>query len=563
MNDRKRTKAELIRELTTLRQQVTALEQANVALQQINAGLYQSQDVLQHQLESLGERKAAEGEREELLAQLENMEREQLAILNTAPSGIILMDQQHQVLLANSVGAQYLAVLAHAGVGNQLERLGDRPVTEILTAPPARGLWHEIVAGKRTFEAIARPIANGPETERWVIVVRDVTEQREIMRRSQQQEQLVLVGQLAAGIAHDFNNILSVIMLDTDLMLLAQPADEKMRRRLETIAEQTRRASALIQQILDFGRRSIMARRQLPLLPFLKEQIMLLERTLPENIQLALVDEGSFPMIEADPTRIQQAIMNLVINARDAMPAGGLIRLHLSMIDVTGEEDAPLPGLGPGRWVRLAVSDTGTGITDAVKLHLFEPFFTTKAPGEGTGLGLAQLQGIVEQHGGEIDVETEVGKGTTFSLYFPAAAATERESEVLAPPTPVSQGQLILLVEDDNSLRQTTLEALQALRYHVVTARNGLEAMAILQERATDVSLVLSDVVMPGMGGQALFYAIQAQNLPIPVVLMTGHPLGEESEELHQRGLVASIQKPVNFNQLAEVLYAVLYGNKN
>jgi PAS domain S-box-containing protein len=523
----------------------------------------------------------AAAEREQLLAQVHEQARRLQQILVTVPAGVLLLDAKGQVLQANPVAEKALAVLAQASVGDTITHLGDRPLEELLTSPPTKGLWHEVKAdmpsGERTFEIIARSMANGHEPEDWVLVISDVTQEREIQQHIQQQERLAAVGQLAAGIAHDFNNIMAIIVLYAQMGLqtaadATQPAiSPKLRERLEVISQQANRATDLIQQILDFSRHAVLERRPLDLTPFLKEVIKMLKRTVPESIQIDLFHGAAEYTVSADPTRLQQALMNLVVNARDAMPQGGALHLELEHLRIAEHTSLPLPEMKTGDWVRIAVTDTGDGIPPEVLPHIFEPFFTTKAPGQGTGLGLAQVYGIVKNHKGHIDVTTKVGEGTTFSIYLPALPEHQREIPTIATQALAQgRGETILVVEDNAILRRTLVDSLTSLNYRVLEAANGHEALEILESHASAtpnsgerIALVLSDVVMPGMGGIALFQALRAKerHLPsqTPVILLTGHPMNEELDELHVQGLSAWLTKPPSLAQLAQAISQALH----
>jgi two-component system, cell cycle sensor histidine kinase and response regulator CckA len=313
---------------------------------------------------------------------------------------------------------------------------------------------------------------------------------------------------LAAGIAHDFNNILAAITLYTSLMKKENDLSQQNKRRLNVINKQAWHASHLVQQILDFSRQSVLERHHLDLLPLLKEQVKLFSRTFPENITVALnVEEAESYIVNADPTRLQQMLTNLALNARDAMPDGGKLRLDLRK---SANEQADLPDMASAEWLSLSVTDTGTGILPEALPYIFEPFFTTKEPGKGSGLGLAQVHGIVGQHGGHIHVETEVGQGTVFKIYLPAVLLPAIESPTPVGINPVQgQGELVLLVEDGAVLRRALHEILEILNYRVLEASNGQEALALLAEQGEQIALVLSDVVMPEMGGKALVQAMR------------------------------------------------------
>jgi len=505
------------------------------------------------------ERKQAEEEREHLLTQIQEQAQRVQQIIDTVPEGVILLDTENRVVLANPLGRQDLAILADTLVGGTLTCLGGHPLVELLTSPP-EGLWHEAGTEGQTFQAIARPIEEGSTPKGWVLVIRDVTQQREVERRIQQQERLAAVGQLAAGIAHDFNNIMAVITLYAGMSLRSPDVPGEVYERLEIIDQQARRASDLIQQIMDFSRRTVLERGPMDLLAFIKEQIKLLQRTLSENIKVEMTYGQDEYTIHADPTRIQQAIMNLATNARDAMPQGG--RFHITLDRVQSEEDGtpPLPDMRPGDWVCVRVADTGTGIPDDVLPHIYDPFFTTKEPGKGTGLGLPQVYGIIKQHEGHIDVKTNVGEGTTFILYLPALSLEQPETPRLGKEHLIlGAGQVILVVEDDAATRLAVVSSLELLGYHVLEATNGREALAVFEAHADQIALVLSDMVMPEMGGRALFHALKQQEPEVKVILLTGHPLKEkEMEPLQVQGLSGWLLKPPSLEKLAEVVAQAL-----
>ncbi len=508
------------------------------------------------------ERKQAEVVRERLAAQVRGQAQQLEQILASVPAGVLMLDAKGRVLQANPVAENDLMALAGAKVGDVLTHLGDRALTELLTSPSTKGLWHEIKADRRTFQAIARPVQRGPEPEHWVLVVNDVTREREIRAQLHQQERLAAVGQLAAGIAHDFNNIMATIILYAQLVAKSPNLPERNRERISVVNQQAWYATRLIEQILDFSRRSVLERQTLDLSPLVKEHVKLLRRTLPEHIKIALDVGHESHTVDADPTRMQQMLTNLAVNARDAMPNGGTLRIGLTRITVE-EGASPLnPVMRAGEWIRLTVADTGTGIAPEVVPHVFEPFFTTKGPGEGTGLGLAQVHGIVAQHGGEIRLDSRVGEGTTFTIYMPAqlseSEVTKTEVCELSPP---GHGETILVVEDNAAFRQALMDMLEQMAYRVLEAANGQEALTVLDEH-DDVALVLSDLVMPEMGGQALLRAMRARHLSIPVVILSGHPLENELERLRSYGLSGWLTKPPEMAQLSFLLANALEGDR-
>ena len=525
----------------TIRSLQRQLELQNTRLQQEVADRHQAEKALQVANEAL------EIHVQERTAQLNE-------IMNTVPEGVLLLDPLGRVAVANPLARQMLHELSAYLPGERLTRLGDWNLPAL--PMPDKELSREIQHGTRFFELLGRPMVATNGEQSWVLVIRDVTQERETQRRAQQQERLAAVGQLAAGISHDFNNILAVIQLYTEMMLGVPTIDTQMRDRLSTVAWQTRRASELIQQILDFSRRTALERSPIDLLPFLKEQLKLLERTLPENIRIRLNYSPGEYVTQADPTRMQQVIMNLALNARDAMPDGG--DLNFALQRSVPESGFRCPDCGrhlPGDWIQLSVTDNGVGIPAESLPHIFEPFFTTKNRGQGTGLGLAQVYGIIEKHDGHIDVHSEIGHGATFSLYLPALPLNRQPfSESSANVAMRGRGETILLVEDEPAIRQALSEGLSLLNYQVVPVQNGREGLDCLVKTTPRIDLVLSDVVMPEMGGVALFQAMRAQGISVPVILMTGHPMQDELEKLREQGLIAWILKPPRLKQLATLI---------
>jgi two-component system, cell cycle sensor histidine kinase and response regulator CckA len=509
-------------------------------------------------------------ELERLLAQIHGQAQQLSEVMSTVPEGVLLLDAAGRVILANPVAEGDLIVLADAkggdiprpGSGQAITHLGGRPLAELLTSPPTGGLWHEVKAEDRTFEIIARPMENLPEPENWVLVIRDVTRERESERRIQQQERLAAVGQLAAGIAHDFNNIMAVIVLYTQMGLRLPGIPDQLRDRLQVVDRQAARATDLIQQILDFSRRAVLERRPMDLTPFLKEIVKLLERTVPESIRMEFTYGAGEYTVNADPTRVQQALMNLVLNARDAMlpKGGGELHVALSRAAPTDEINCVICGeVTEGDWVRIQVTDTGSGIPPQVLTHIFEPFYTTKDVGKGTGLGLAQVYGIVKQHEGHTDVTTEVGAGTTFTLYLPALLGRQPEAQALETRGSVQgQGETILVVEDNADLRKAMVESVKWLNYRVREAADGREALDILGQGGSEIALVLSDLVMPEMGGAALFHTMRQRGLMLPMVMLSGHPMKKEMADLQAQGLAGWMLKPPNLAQLSQLLARAL-----
>ena len=479
-------------------------------------------------------------------------------IIDTVPEGVVLLTADGTVHLTNPVADRYLQILWVEREDGRLAHLGNQPLQELFTSPP-QGLWHEFSFNDYAFETIARPIENSATTTGWVLVLRDVTQEREIQRRVQQQERLAAVGQLAAGIAHDFNNILAVITLYSQLIARTADLPPRIHEQATTIEQQSRRASDLIQQILDFSRQTVLERRLVDLLPFMKDLVRLLKRTLPEHLQIELDYAEGIYALQADPSRIQQIIMNLAVNARDAMPEGGQLHIKLAHWQTDKTQSPPIPDMPPAHWIQIEVSDSGSGIPASVLPHIFDPFFTTKDIGKGSGLGLAQVYGIVQQHNGYIDVKTEAGQGTTFSLYLPTADVDQNtlsSSDTIS--LRIGHGQVILVVEDNSATRKALIDSLRLMNYQVLETENGREALTILANKGNEIDLVLSDIVMPDMGGIALLHAMRQQKIALPTVLLTGHPLDREMKNLQSLGLSGLMSKPPNLVDLSHLLARIL-----
>ena len=338
-------------------------------------------------------------------------------------------------------------------------------------------------------------------------------------------QKMEVIGQLAAGVAHDFNNILGVIMGYGDLLSSDLAPDSPLLKYTEEIKHASERAAGLTRQLLVFSRKQTVKPVVLDLNETVRDMDKLLMRLIDENIEMKIVSGKDTGHVKADGGYIGQVLMNLVVNARDAMPNGG--KLTIAVNNATLDEtytNAHL-GVAPGAFVMLSVSDTGTGISDEVKARLFEAFFTTKPKGKGTGLGLATCQTIVQQSGGYIDVYSELGQGTTFKIYFPRVEQPIDAIDPLSPPGPVPRGtETLLVVEDDMSLRHLARGVLETQGYHVLVAPNGQEALRIAREQTeSPIRLVLSDVIMPQMGGREMAEHLKATNPGLKVLFTSGY----------------------------------------
>ncbi len=393
-------------------------------------------------------------------------------------------------------------------------------------------------------------------------LVRDMSEIQEMQRRVLLQDRLAAAGQLAAGIAHDFNNIMVPIILYSELILDDSDVKPDSRRRLEKIIQQAQRAKSLTQQFLDFSRKGVIETRDINLQEFIADIIELLRRTLPENININLKCKSDDYSVSADPSRMQQVFINLALNARDAQPDGGELWFELSQLRVEPDEHPPYRDMSPGIWISVRVGDSGTGISPEVLPHIFEPFFTTKPTGEGTGLGLSQVYGLVKKHNGYIDVESALGEGTIFTIYLPGLGTPTKSFKMPDVEEKIKgNGEVIMLVEDDPAVRDALSEALVSLNYSVIVASNGNEAQELVDQNSEKVDLVISDMVMPDLGGPALLKILREKRPALKMVMITGYHLGYGTRELLDRRQVSWIQKPVDANTLAQTVHAILVGD--
>ena len=494
------------------------------------------------------------------LAAMRAEERKRLeSLVEHLPVGVLLLDEDHKLLLANPPGKAFLSVLNGGSLDGRLLTLGSQRIADLI-ARHSELIPVEIASEgipRRIFEAQARSVES--EQHQWVLTLREVTHEREYHAQIQMQERLATVGQLAAGIAHDFNYIMAAILVYTDLLRSDLELSSVANNQLGIIQQQVHRASSLIRQILDFSRRSVMEPNSFDLLPFVKEMEKMLRRVIPENINLRLSYQPGTYMVKADPSRLQQALMNLAVNARDAMPDGGVLLFEVARIEVKSGETTPISDMQCGSWVRVTVSDTGVGIPPDHLAHIFEPFFTTKPVGQGTGLGLAQVYGIIKQHDGLINVESQSGTGTKFNIYLPAQDTAKVTSPIREVPIKLDgAGKCVLVVEDDQATLIAIQTLLEAHNYHVLTASNGIEALQRYERDMGSVKLVVSDLVMPQMGGLALFRKISECWPEAKMLFVTGHPMEGDSQNLLEKGNVSWLQKPFSIQQFNQAVRTLL-----
>ncbi len=378
----------------------------------------------------------------------------------------------------------------------------------------------------RILESTASSVHNqNGEVERLVIVNRDITSRKRLEEQFRQAQKMEAVGRLSGGIAHDFNNILGVIIGYSEILQERMVQSDALRPCVEEILQAGRRAASLTRQLLAFSRQQVLAPTVLDLNGVITDTEKMLRRVIGEDIELQTALERSLGHVKADQSQLEQVILNLAVNARDAMPTGGklIISTENAELDEVSVRRYSYP-VKPGSYVLLTVSDTGVGMSPETQAHIFEPFFTTKEKGKGTGLGLATVYGVVKQSDGYIEVQSELGQGTTFKIYLPRID-TPASSEVKnsAPATLLTGHETILLVEDEDSLRNLTSGILVSLGYTVLTASNGAQAQAVSQSHPEKIHLLLTDVVMPNMNGLALAGHLLTQRPELKVLYMSGY----------------------------------------
>jgi two-component system, cell cycle sensor histidine kinase and response regulator CckA len=379
----------------------------------------------------------------------------------------------------------------------------------------------------RVLESTASAVRN-PEgkVEKLVIVNRDITERRELEQQLVLSQRLEAVGKLSGGIAHDFNNLLGVIIGYSEALQESIAADNPLREAIDEIQKAGQRAATLTQQLLAFSRKQVLEPKILDLNTIIVDMQKMLRRLIGEDIELKFNLPPDLGNVKADRGQVEQVILNLAVNARDAMLRGGELRVETENARLGEEDVMRYRYVNPGRYVMLRVTDTGTGMDAETQSHIFEPFFTTKEKGKGTGLGLATVYGVVKQSGGYIWVDSEPGNGTTFRVYLPQVEGVAEKSAEVAPAKKGGGPRTILLVEDEPSLRKLTKKTLTDMGYVVLEADNAAQAVEVAREADSSIDLLLTDVIMPGMSGGDLAKKLAPESPRMRILFMSGYTDG-------------------------------------
>ncbi len=485
----------------------------------------------------------------------------------------IIIDQKHSILNANRAILKRVGKSAEDLQGtkcyeifhNSSEPPSDCPAEVLIRSGIATTVEMEMEALGGHFLVSCTPILDDAGRLSKVIhIATDITdrkrmeEEREALRAQLVQAQkMEAVGTLAGGLAHDFNNILQVTLGYAELLLMDKAFPDAYRTHIRMISESSKRGSDLAKRLLVFSRKTKVELRPLDLNECISETRKILERTIPKMVSIELFLEDALPSIMADPTELEQVLVNLAINARDAMPDGGRLTFETRRILLDEEYARTHYDCTPGQYVLLMVSDTGVGMDKATLNRIYEPFFTTKESGKGTGLGLSVVYGIVKQHGARIGCYSELGKGTTFKIYFPLADAPVEEA--MSEEGPVVGGtETILLVDDEPAVRDLGRRLLSNAGYEVLLATNGREALDIYRAHRDTIALVILDLIMPEMGGKQCMRELLAINESLKIMITSGHAANGVSQEAMDLGAKDFIQKPFDVRRVLRQVRAVL-----
>lgn len=494
-----------------------------------------------------------------------------VTILNALDDWICGLDSDGRVLYSNAALARDLCPTPIAPTGTRflelipadardlirpaLQQVTSTGVTQTCEHETPRcgrsGSWHQW-----TFRPIAENALSDKNAPCVVAIGRDITEQKRLEQQFLHSQRMGSIGMLTNGIAHDLNNVLAPVVLSADLLKL-HGCSEENRALLDVVSTSAQRGAALVAQMLSFSRGLEGDRQVVDLASLIKELARFIDRTFAKSIQLRVDVARDLWRLHANATQIFQVLLNLCVNARDAMPQGGQLTLTAKNITLGEITAAALPGGTAGNYVVLSVADTGTGIAKEFVGRIFDPFFTTKTVGAGTGLGLSTVRGIVKTCGGVITLTTQVGRGTTFHVYFPVhALAQEDPAGPAIPENAFGAGEHVLVVDDEASFCDVTRRLLEEFGYVVHVAANGAEAVRIFEEHRVDIAVTVIDLDMPVMDGWAAIKAIRAVDPHARII--TGSGSIDSTGQLGDEGLDVRLKKPYSMGILLQALRQVL-----
>ena len=489
-------------------------------------------------------------------------------VIDTSPSHIFVKDWEGRFVLANEAVARLYDTTVDQLIGRtEADFSPDRrdvarvlaEEREVMSTLQARHVPEQRVRSAsgavRWLESVKVPLTSPDGRSRQVLgVATDITERKQLEEQVRIAQKLEAVGTLAGGVAHDFNNVLAAIRASVDLTTLQLDPGSPIREELREIAGMVDRGATLTRQLLTFSRRQVIEARPLALDELARNTLTMLARIIGADIHLELETSTEPCVVDADPGQLEQVLMNLCVNARDAMPDGGQIALRVDRTAMDEDFCALHPWARPGEFVCLTVADSGSGMSPETQARIFEPFFTTKEPGRGTGLGLAVVYGIVRQHGGMIHVYSEPDQGTTFRIYLPFADRAVTRSSAERPTESLGGTETILLAEDDRVLRNATVKLLTRLGYRLVPVATGKEALESIEALGGELDLAILDLVMPGMGGRAVFDAARSRFPGLRFIFTTGYSPASSSVEGLGGHPVQVLHKPYGFADLARAV---------
>jgi PAS domain S-box-containing protein len=521
-------------------------------------------------------------ERKQAEKDLRESEEKYRQLVNYAPAGIYEVDFVNGKLAsANDVMSEY--------TGYSKDELLKMSAPDFLTRESQKQMADRIarlIKGKKIYGSAEYKARAKDGREFWMlvnaryfydkygklksamVVAHDITDRKRALEeksrledRLQQAQKMEAIGTLAGGIAHDFNNILSVIIGYTELILMSGNVDAEVKQNLKEIFNASKHARDMVKQILAFSRQSKQERKPIQVAHIVKEAIKMLRASLPTTILIQQQIEKDTGIIEADPTQIHQVLMNLCTNAAHAMNGkDGVMQISLSNVELDHAALEMAPDLKPGSYLKLSVSDTGHGIAPDAYEKIFDPYFTTKKKEEGTGLGLAVVQGIVKSHNGAVTVESEVGKGTTFHVYLPVIMRKLTAEEEISTPLPMGH-ESILFVDDEQPLVEIGKQMLQRLGYTVATRTSSVEALELFKANPDRFDLIITDIVMPNMTGEKLAEKMMDIRSDIPVILCTGYSEKITRKHASDMGIQSFLMKPLVMRDLATTVRQALAAN--
>ncbi len=497
-------------------------------------------------------------------------------VIDTDPSLIFVKDWDGRFVLVNQAVADVYSCSTRELIGKTDADFSNRPEEieqfrqadrEVMSSQQPKLIVEEPVTNPRTgatrwFQTIKVPLTlPGYDQQMMLGVGTDITQRRHLEDQLRQSQKMEAVGRLAGGIAHDFNNVLTAILGYSQILLAEMPPEDTRREDVQEIERSAERAATLTRQLLAFSRRQVLQPQLLDLNDLTANLDKFLRRLIGEDIDLKLGLNSDLWLVSADAGQIEQVVMNLAVNARDAMPKGGRLTIETANILLDENYADEHIAVQPGPYVMLAVSDSGIGMSEEVRAQIFEPFFTTKGPGKGTGLGLSTVYGIIKQSGGNIWVYSEIGRGTTFKIYLPRASEGSQPGRLPQPEVMVLEGnETILLAEDEPAVRSVAAKVLNGLGYKVLTAETGKHAIEVAAACTEEIHLLLTDVVMPELSGSELARQLTVLRPSLKVLFMSGYT----DEAIIHHGVLTSnlayLQKPFTPEALGRKVRTVLGG---